>query len=220
MFSHQKGSPSSSKTKKKQAEPHDGDDEGESGTMPEVGSQFSSSCEIFSLFKALAAGKKDRQPLHAEVDSDESEDDEPISHRQSSESDNTQQEDASLRHVESARTVRQSDTLHDDDDGEEHEVDHDDRETLVEGGMDKEETLRRWQESFGSSTAELDAQGSKLAGETTRYNLLLIVLTKKLYKSEICDMGDHLRSALHHRSTPLSGVTMPRVQIPRMTTPS
>lgn len=175
MFSHQKSSPSKSKSKSKtpnrttKQEGNDDDDPETPAENPaEVGSQFSSSCEIFNLFKVLAAGKKDRQPFHAEVDSDESEDEpQPQIQRPSSAAQTHDQADTSLKHVLSARTVRQSDTLHDDD-GEEPEAgleaDVDDRDTLVEGGMDKEETLRRWQESFGSSTAELDAQGSKLAG--------------------------------------------------------
>lgn len=164
MFGHQISSSSNWKSKTKPTAQDDGDDEGGHGALPEVGSQFSSSCEIFSLFKAMAAGKKDRQPFHVEVDSDESED-EPISNRPSSESEEVRDRDqACLKHAGSARTVRQSDILHGHD-SEEDEGDTDDRDTLVEGGMNKEETLRRWQNSFGSSNAELDAQGSKLAGK-------------------------------------------------------
>lgn len=170
MFSHQKSSPSKSKLKSKDnSTKEDGDDEKETGSLPEVGSQFSSSCEIFSLFKVLAAGKKGKQPFHAEVDSDESEE-EPESQPRSSVSTSTStsesRDEASLKHVASARTVRQSDVLHDDEDSEAHEEEPDDRETLVEGGMDKEEALRRWQDSFGSTNADLDAQGNRLAGES------------------------------------------------------
>lgn len=172
-FSHQKASPSRSKSKStkspttKQEGNDDDDPETPAETPAEVGSQFSSSCEIFSLFKALAAGKKDRQPFHAEVDSDESEDEpQPQIQRTLDGTEKQDRDETSLKHVVSARTVRQSDTLHDDDGDEPEAYVDTDRDTLVEGVLDKEETLRRWQDSFGSSTAELDAQGSKLAGRS------------------------------------------------------
>lgn len=161
------------------ASPADGDDEGEgnnSQLLPEVASQFSSSCEIFSLFKVLAAGKKDRQSLAEEdVDSDESEEEDHEvtgdSRSGTTESNTSGSQEGSLRHVGSTRTVRPGDTLHDDD--EDHEdpqaVAHDDdTSTLAEGKvMKKEETLRQWQSSFGSTEAELDAQGKKLAGKSS-----------------------------------------------------
>lgn len=153
MFHHHQaakpGTPSSSKVRKQSFtgdnDNDDDDDEDGPQLMPEVASKFSSSCEIFNVFKVLAAGKRNNQSLAEEVDSDESEADE-----ERGESSEDHSRDSSLRHVGSTTTVRP-----DDPHGSEG------------GGTDKEETLRRWQSSFGSSTAEIDAQGHRLAGTSS-----------------------------------------------------
>lgn len=187
MFQHHKETkgPKPPKAPKKARSGDDDDEDGDDKPelLPEVASKFSSSCEIFNVFKVLAAGKGNRHTLAEDVDSDESED-EPSSEPGSS-------EERSLRHVGSTRTVRPGDALHDDD-GE----DDDDHHTVVGGEpeMDKEETLRRWQSSFGSSTAELDAQGNRLAGKSLYLEPsapIWFPLTKQRCKLATFDLEDH-----------------------------
>lgn len=171
---------SSAERKRKPSKPdeEEEDENDEPQLLPEVASKFSSSCEIFNVFKVLAAGKKGRQSLDEEVDTDESEDEDTGVAGGSTTATlrGPRSEEGSLRHVGSTRTVRPADTLNEDDESDGHDEDDDGQHTLAEDqSMDKDEALRRWQSSFGSNTAELDAQGNRLAGKLLNLEELLMI---------------------------------------------
>jgi hypothetical protein len=139
------------------------DDEAEGDTnndnLPPVASKVSSSCEIFNLFKIMAAGKGNQQSLAEEVDSDEDEGGniQPSSESRTSTDSNATHVDAERHRSSSSATVKMGEQLYSDDE-------EDETSTMVGEDEHNRDGLRDWHQTHGQDTSEMDAQGSRLAG--------------------------------------------------------
>jgi hypothetical protein len=151
--------PSSSKPKANADSYDDAEGDEKHENEPAVASKTSSSCEIFSMFKMMAAGKKNQQSLAEEVDSDEDEEGDLNQEPEPEQFDtsHSQADEQTLRHSGSSATVRVGESLYDEDD--------EDHDTVVGDGQEKFDTRRDWHKAYGQDTADIDAQGSRLAGE-------------------------------------------------------
>jgi len=147
------------------ADAEEDDEEGEDTAEPQVASRTYCSNEIFSLFKMMAAGKGNQKSLAEEVDSDESEGDEPVATQfTSKDMPQAGQEGASgLRHAGSNTNMQIGGALYDDDDDD---VDDESRTAVDEhdneGGS---EALETWRKEHAPNNSDMDAQGQSLAGE-------------------------------------------------------
>lgn len=166
--------PRNKKTKSKPEADAEGDDEYDENdtddTAQAVSSKTSSSCEIFSLFKMMAAGKGNQKSLSEEVDSDESEGDEPVSEpepRSSAELESQAQAsrpaEEGLRHSGSSANMRIGEALYDDDDDD----GEDDTNTMVGDREAKPDSLRDWHRDQARNTADMEAHGQRLAGKSS-----------------------------------------------------
>ena len=143
----------------------DDDEQDDDTSAPQVAGKTYCSGEIFSLFKMMAAGKGNQKSLAEEVDSDESEGDEPVA-TQSKSKDMPQagQEGAdSLRHAGSNTNMQIGGALYDDDDDD---VDDESRTVVDEHDNDGgSAALETWRKEHAPNNSDMDAQGQSLAGE-------------------------------------------------------
>jgi nucleolin len=155
----------------------DENDQDNNDVLPPVSSQTSSACEIFNLFKFMAAGKGNQKSLSEEVDSDESEGEDEPKRKPKGEKvrsrSNSKAEEEDLRHSGSRSNMQIGGALHDDDDSDDDdetlggEPGHEEEKKAAELEQGQEwDALREWQKTHGQNTADLDAQGQRLAGET------------------------------------------------------
>jgi hypothetical protein len=163
--------PRNQKPKAKPEADAEGDDEYDeddaNDAAPAVSSKTSSSCEIFSLFKMMAAGKGNQKSLSEEVDSDESEGDEPESQPGTSvdpvpTSQASRPAEEGVRHSEdSSATTRVGEALYDDDDEDE----GDDTTAMVGDREAKSALMSDWHRDQAQNTADMEAHGQRLAGK-------------------------------------------------------
>ena len=147
------------------ADADEDDEEGEATVEPQVASRTYCSNEIFSLFKMMAAGKGNQKSLAEEVDSDESEGDEPVNTQFKSKSKPQPGQDGgdSLRHAGSNTNMQIGGALYDDDDDD---VDDDSRTVVDEHNNGGESVaLETWRREHVPSNSDMDAQGQRLAGQ-------------------------------------------------------
>jgi hypothetical protein len=169
LHPHRNASSRAQRNKKAEADPEDADedDEDAEGTAePQVASRTYCSNEIFSLFKMMAAGKGNQKSLAEEVDSDESEGDEPDSPAQpqytSKSEPKAEQEGADgLRHSGSNTNMEIGGALYDDDDDDA----DDESRTVIDDHDGESEALKTWRKEHAPSNSDMDAQGQRLAGE-------------------------------------------------------
>jgi len=147
------------------ADADEDDEDAEETAEPQVASRTYCSNEIFSLFKMMAAGKGNQKSLAEEVDSDESEGDEPVQTQFKSKSKpQAEQEGADgVRHSGSNTNMQIGGSLYDEEDDD---VD-DGSQTVVDehdnGG--ESEALKTWRKEHAPSNSDMDAQGQRLAGQ-------------------------------------------------------
>jgi hypothetical protein len=114
----------------------------------------------------MAAGKGNQKSLSEEVDSDESEGDEPPHQvrpqSQAGDKPASQTEQEGLRHSGSSANTKFGEALYDDDDDD---ADDDSRTVHEQEGEEVPNALRDWRDAHAQSNADMDAQGQSLAGE-------------------------------------------------------
>ena len=142
----------------------DDDEQDDDTSAPQVAGKTYCSGEIFSLFKMMAAGKGNQKSLSEEVDSDESEGDEPVSQpriRSKGKSPSpSPAEQGGMRHSGSSATMKIGEALYDDDDDDE----DDESRTVVDEHDSTSEGLETWRKQHAQSNSDMDAQGQRLAG--------------------------------------------------------
>jgi hypothetical protein len=167
LHPHRNASSRTQRNKKAEADPEDADgdedaEDEEDTAEPQVASRTYCSNEIFSLFKMMAAGKGNQKSLAEEVDSDESEGDEPDSpvQPQYKSKSEPQAEQEGLRHAGSNTNMQIGGALYDDDDDAD-----DDARTAIDEHDGESGALQTWRKEHAPSNSDMDAQGQRLAGE-------------------------------------------------------
>ena len=170
LHPHRNASSRVQRNKKAEADPEDADadeydEDAEETAEPQVASRTYCSNEIFSLFKMMAAGKGNQKSLAEEVDSDESEGDEPVrSQFKSKSKPQAGQEGADgLRHSGSKANMQVGGALYDEEDDD---VDDESRTVVDEHDNDGgSEAIETWRKEHAPNNSDMDAQGQSLAGE-------------------------------------------------------